>query len=217
MYLGATSVGNPRAAAMAQAAAFRRSQPENIRALLDEGYGYWQARSIATGEQVRRPETTPSAAARAAAQRLKTYSDLIADKGDDASPAARVSARLARPRLVLPVAGARLRSVGRPPRRARGLGAVSVDVDPTAAPPWYAGVVEQALAIFQAERLRAENLRRLREGLPPLSAAEARALAPTANVNVTLPPGLTIGAALVGAAILAAVVARPRRINRRGR
>lgn len=91
-----------------------------------------------------------------------------------------------------------------------GFGAVapttSVTVDPTkTAPQWLQTITQlasQGLTIYQAERLRKENLDRIRQGLPPLTDAQMRSLAPTANVNVALPPAIQYGALAGGAALL---------------
>ena len=78
----------------------------------------------------------------------------------------------------------------------------NVNVDPTAKKPWYANLAEQALAVFQAERLRAENKRRIDAGLPPLTPEQTRALAPTANVNVALPQDVKNAMYIGGAALI---------------
>ena len=82
------------------------------------------------------------------------------------------------------------------------MGNTDIQIDPTQKPPWWQGLAEQALAVFQAERLRAENMERIRSGLPPLTAEETKALAPTANVNVALPQDLKNALFIGGAAIL---------------
>lgn len=64
----------------------------------------------------------------------------------------------------------------------------NVNIEAGANPPWWSDLLKQGLSVFQAERLRAENLKRIRQGLPPLTEAQARSLAPTANVNVSLDP-----------------------------
>lgn len=100
-----------------------------------------------------------------------------------------------------------------------GFGAVapstSVTVDPTKpAPQWLQTITQlasQGLTIYQAERLRKENLDRIRQGLPPLTDAQMRSLAPTANVNVALPPALQYGALAGGAALLYLLATRRRR------
>ena len=75
-----------------------------------------------------------------------------------------------------------------------GFGAVDVTVDPTKQPPKWLETIsqlaQQGLSVYQAERLRKENLDRIRAGQPPLTDAQMKALAPTANVNVALPQDL---------------------------
>lgn len=96
------------------------------------------------------------------------------------------------------------------------MGQTEITVDPTQQAPWWQNLAQQALTVFQAERLRAENLKRIQAGLPPLSQEETRALAPTANVNVALPQDLKNalyigGAALIGITIFALTQNRKRR------
>lgn len=68
-----------------------------------------------------------------------------------------------------------------------GLGAVDMTIDPTAPKPWYADILQQGLSILQAKQVQDVNKQRLAAGLPPLTDAQARALAPTANVKVAVP------------------------------
>ena len=95
-------------------------------------------------------------------------------------------------------------------RAARVNELAAIDVDPTKQKPWYADLASQALTVWQAEQFRKENARRIREGLPLLTQAQARALAPTANVNVALPVEVKLGALFLGAAVLVAVLRRRR-------
>lgn len=98
--------------------------------------------------------------------------------------------------------------------RARGLGAVDVTIDPTKQQaPWQktlADLVQTGLSVYQAERLRKENLERIRAGKPPLTDAQMRSLAPTANVNVALPKELQYGMLAGGAALLYLLATRKR-------
>src|SRR5690606_38616338 len=91
----------------------------------------------------------------------------------------------------------------------------SIDVDPSKpAPQWLQTITQlasQGLSIYQAERLRKENLDRIRQGLPPLTDAQMRSLAPTANVNVALPPAIQYGALAGGAALLYLLATRKKR------
>ena len=82
------------------------------------------------------------------------------------------------------------------------MGVTNLDIDPTKPAPWYAALFGQALDVFQAERLRKENLKRINAGLPPLTAAQSQSLAPTANVNIGLPPELKYGLLAGGAFLL---------------
>lgn len=97
---------------------------------------------------------------------------------------------------------------------ASGFGAVDVTVDPTKEPPkWLqtlTQLAQQGLSVYQAERLRKENLERIRAGQPPLTEAQMRALAPTANVNVALPQDLK-WAMIGGGAFLLYLLAKRKR------
>lgn len=84
----------------------------------------------------------------------------------------------------------------------------TLTVQPGSQPPWWANLLQQGLTVFQAERLRAENLRRIREGLPLLTEQQARALAPTANVKVELPQGVKLALIGGGIALLALLFTR---------
>lgn len=103
---------------------------------------------------------------------------------------------------------------GRVPRRKGGLGAVDINVDPTKPPPaWLQTITQlaqQGLTVLQAERLRKENLDRIRAGKPVLTADQMRALAATANVNVELPQDLKY-AMIGGGAILLYLFAKKKR------
>ncbi len=84
--------------------------------------------------------------------------------------------------------------------------APTVSIDPTKpVPDWQktlTQLVQTGLSVYQAERLRKENLERIRNGQAPLTEAQMRALAPTANVAVTLPPAIQYGALAGGAALI---------------
>lgn len=99
-------------------------------------------------------------------------------------------------------------------RRGRaGLGAIDVTIDPTAKKPWYADFGEKALAIYQSISIAETNKKRLAQGLPPLTDAEIRKIAPAANVTVQLPP--EIKAAIVGGVVFLGVLLITRMPRRR--
>lgn len=87
------------------------------------------------------------------------------------------------------------------PFRRRGLGAVDITVDPTAAKPWYADILEKGLAIYQSEQVRREQKRRIEQGLPPLTDAQILSLWPT-NTQWSLIGPLLIGALLISALLI---------------
>lgn len=98
-------------------------------------------------------------------------------------------------------------------RRHGGLGAADLTVNPTASPPpWLKSVtdlLQTGATIYQSERIAKENLKRAREGLPPLNAAQVKSLGAQANVNIELPPELKYGL-LAGGAALLMILARNR-------
>lgn len=100
-------------------------------------------------------------------------------------------------------------------RRRGGFGVINTTIDPTATQPaWQKTItdlVQTGLSVFQAERLRKENLERIRAGKAPLTDAQMRSLAPTANVNVALPPAIQYGALAGGAALLYLLATRRKR------
>lgn len=104
---------------------------------------------------------------------------------------------------------------GRRPIYPYGFGVINTTIDPTATQPaWQKTItdlVQTGLSVFQAERLRKENLERIRAGKAPLTDAQMRSLAPTANVNVALPPAIQYGALAGGAALLYLLATRRKR------
>lgn len=122
------------------------------------------------------------------------------------------------PVLIRKPFGSRVRSLRAPhrgPRRTGGLGAAEIAVNPAQAPPaWLTNVsnlLQTGASIYQSERIAKENLKRAREGLPPLSAAQMRSLGAQANVNIELPPELKYGLLAGGAALLLILARKGRR------